>query len=119
MVVTDVDSGDAVVAAVGDDVQLLPATTDDGEDVYIVNVLRRISCIDEKSTVGERWQASHGRPDKTGKYRMIIELRHDPTRIGNAQIFRVEGWEVALIVSESLAREFFAGVPGIMLTSVT
>ena len=41
-------------------------------------------------------------PEKVGKYRDVRDLRIDKTKVGNAQVFRPEGWAVVLIVSEEI-----------------
>jgi hypothetical protein len=117
MPVVDLSPGEALAARVGQSIQLVPAHTDDGDAVYILNVLDRVACIDEASTVGDFWQPADGRPDKLGAYRMIIELALDPGRI-SSRLFRVASWEIALIAEETVATEFFAAVPGLKLTQV-
>jgi hypothetical protein len=83
-----------------DDVQLIPADIEDQPDQYLVMVATRlIRCIDEQSSRVRFWTAEHGVPDKVGQYIAVDRLRVDKTKVGNAQVFRPEGWEVALIVS--------------------
>jgi hypothetical protein len=41
-------------------------------------------------------------PEKVGQYIAVDRLRIDKTKVGNAKVFRPEGWEVVLIVSEKL-----------------
>ena len=43
-----------------------------------------------------------GRPEKTGKYRAVAGMRIDPSKVGDAKIFRTWGWDIALIVSEEI-----------------
>jgi hypothetical protein len=68
----------------------------------IVNVISAVECIDERRTNIMWWKADDGRPDKTGKYRMITNLTLNPSRCDGHHIFRIKGWEIALIVSEPL-----------------
>lgn len=89
--------------AVGD-VQLVPAMISNEPEMYILNVLTCINCIDETLTSGTKWTTSDNRPDKIGRYRMIKELRIDASMINNSHVFRIDTWRIALIVSESLVR---------------
>jgi hypothetical protein len=67
----------------------------------IVNVVRRIECVDESRCEDVmKWRPEDNRPDRLGSYRSIGGLRIDPTRMEGHHIFRIFGWEVALIVSE-------------------
>ena len=56
-------------------------------------------CIDEQASKVQFWTPEDGVPEKVGKYWAVDDLRVDKTKVGNAQVFRPEGWEVALIVS--------------------
>ena len=53
--------------------------------------------------IGDKWTLDDHRPDKVGQYRMIVKLVIDSARTGDASIFRVSGWRVAVIVSSQLA----------------
>ncbi len=99
-----------------EDVQLLPARVEgQTEPWFILNILRIIRCIDEaRCEEVEYWTPEDGQPDKVGQYFSIHGLKVDPTKIGDADIFRTWGWEVAIIVSErlkeALEREGFTGM---------
>jgi len=85
------------------DVQLIPADVEGQPDQYLVLVATRlIRCIDEKASKVQFWTEEDGVPDKVGKYWAVDDMRIDKTQVGNAQVFRPEGWEVALIVSEQI-----------------
>jgi hypothetical protein len=72
-------------------------------DQYIVLVATRlIRCIDEKASEVSFWTPEHGVPDKVGHYMGVDRMRIDKVKVGNAMVFRPEGWEVALIVSEEI-----------------
>ena len=58
--------------------------------------------MDETRSEIMRWKHEDGRPDKVGRYRMVGNLTIDPTRVRNRHIFRIDDWEIALIVSERL-----------------
>ncbi|HLK99395.1 MAG TPA: DUF1629 domain-containing protein [Myxococcaceae bacterium] len=83
------------------DVQLIPADIEGQPDQYLVLVATRlIRCIDEKASEVSFWKPEHGVPDKVGQYMGVDRLRIDKRKVGNAKVFRPEGWEVVLIVSE-------------------
>jgi hypothetical protein len=111
--------GERIAASAPGQVELVPALIEgDSKAVAIANVLESVDCIDESRTVGEKWPADAGRPDKVGQYRTIVHLRVDPDRI-RADIFRVGGWEVALVVSDHLVAEAgLSAIPGIRLLEV-
>jgi len=60
----------------------------------------------------EFWKPEDGRPEKVGSYRVIDDLRIDPSKVQGAHLFRPWGWLVALIVSEELkvAMEALGGI---------
>ncbi|MFL5344283.1 MAG: imm11 family protein [Hyalangium sp.] len=82
------------------DVQFIPADIKDQPDQYLVLVVTRlIRCIDEAVSEVSFWTPEHGVPEKVGQYMGVDRLRIDRAKVGNAKVFRPEGWEVALIVS--------------------
>jgi hypothetical protein len=59
------------------------------------------------------------RPDKLGQFRMITKLRIDPDKVDRVNAFRVNGWKVALVVSDQLRRELLANeTTGILFEEV-
>jgi anthranilate phosphoribosyltransferase len=65
------------------------------------------------------WKAEDGRPEKVGEYRYVHGMRIDPTRVGDARIFRTWGWRIALVVSEDLKRAIEeAGLTGARFVEV-
>ena len=87
----------------GDDLQSFAATIDgyDG-DFEVLNFLKVIRCLDEKKSDVMFWKEGDGRPDKVGQYRQVANMRIDSSQISDANIFRIAGWEIALIVSERI-----------------
>ncbi len=72
----------------------------------IVNVVRRIECVDESRCEDVlKWRPEDNRPDRVGSYRSIGGLRIDPDKAEGHHMFRISGWEVALIVSEVIRAE--------------
>ncbi len=65
------------------------------------------------------WKPEDNRPDKLGQYRAVYGLRIDPTKVGDARIFRPWGWRVALIISEDLKQAMEAeGLSGTRFVEV-
>jgi hypothetical protein len=85
------------------DIQLIPADIEGLPDQHFVVVATRlIRCIDEKASRIRLWTVEDGVPNKVGQYRDVRDLRVDKAKVGNAKVFRPEGWVVVLIVSEEL-----------------
>jgi hypothetical protein len=86
-----------------EDVQLLSVDIEGQSDQYLILVATRlIRCIDEEASLVRFWTPEHGVPDKVGQYIAVDPLRIEKAKVGNAKVFRPEGWEVALIVSEEI-----------------
>ncbi len=81
---------------------------------YILNALQVIRCIDDtRSDHVLYWGPEDNRPDKLGEYRAVYGMRIDPSRVGEARIFRAWGWRGALIISEDLKQAMeAAGITG-------
>jgi hypothetical protein len=70
---------------------------------FILNTLCTIRCIDDaRCEEVHYWKPEDGQPEKVGRYRVVTGLRIDPTKVGDARIFRTWGWSQGLIVSEDL-----------------
>ncbi|XXF78217.1 hypothetical protein P2318_00225 [Myxococcaceae bacterium GXIMD 01537] len=86
------------------DVQFLPVEIEGQTDRYsIFNVTRLVRCIDDKASAEvEYWGEDDGRPEKVGQYRKVAGLRIDPSKAGDAKVFRTWGWSVVLVVAEDI-----------------
>jgi len=105
-----------------DDVQLLSVkVASESEPYFLVNVTRTVRCIDDSASEEVRyWKPEDGRPEKVGKYRAVSGMRIDPTKVGDAKVFRTWGWTIALVVSEDLKEALErAGVTGAKFEEVT
>jgi hypothetical protein len=93
----------------------------ESEPYFLVNVTRTVRCIDDSASEEVRyWKPEDGRPEKVGKYRAVSGMRIDPTKVGDAKVFRTWGWSIALIVSEDLKEALErAGVTGAKFEEVT
>jgi hypothetical protein len=88
------------------DVQIFPVSIGgQPEQFCIVNVTRTVKCIDDERSEEVQYYA----PDceevfrrKVGQYRSVIGMRIDPTKVGDAKVFRPWGWAVAIVVSEEI-----------------
>jgi hypothetical protein len=95
----------------GDEAEFFPVTIGGViSDYAILNAIYREACVDERRSEIMRWTAEDGRPDKVGRYRMVTNLTIDPTRTHDRHIFRIEDWEIALIVSQE-AKQVLEDLP--------
>jgi len=85
------------------DVQLIPADIEGQPDQYVVLVATRlIRCIDEEASKVQFWRPEDGLPEKVGQYWAVDDMRIDKVKVGNAKVFRPEGWSGTLLVSEEI-----------------
>jgi hypothetical protein len=69
----------------------------------LLKELGLVKCIDDKASEEvEYWLPEDERPEKTGQYRAVAGMRIDPSKMGDAKIFRPWGWSIALIVAEEI-----------------
>ena len=87
-----------------DDVQLIPVDVDGQAEPYVLlNITRVVKCIDDEASDEVRyWKLEDGQPEKLGQYRSVIGMRIDPSKVGNARMFRTWGWQLAIVVSEAI-----------------
>lgn len=91
----------ALLEVKGIDVQFIPVSIEDtSKPFWIMNVLKRVDCTDERLSEIMKWTEEDGRPEKIGEYRMVSKLVLDETKTGDDPIFRLAGWEIALIVDD-------------------
>jgi uncharacterized protein DUF1629 len=103
------------------DVQLIPVEVE-GQDEphFLLNITRVVKCIDDEASDEVRYVTpEHELPEQLGEYRSVIGLRIDPSKVGDAQVFRTWGW-LAMIVSEDVKAALDRiGVTGTKFTWVT
>lgn len=89
------------------DVQYFPVTVEGYAPEYVImNVTRLIPCIDEaRCARAVRWTEADGFPDRVGDFCAVEGLRIDPAKVGDAPVFRLEGWKV-LVVSSDVKEAF-------------
>ncbi len=104
------------------DVQLFPVKVDSQPEPYfLVNVARTVKCIDDgASEEVQYWTPEDGEPERVGEYRVIAGMRIDPSKVGDARVFRTWGWNVVLVVSEEVKKALErTGATGMKFTEVT
>jgi hypothetical protein len=104
------------------DVQLFPADVDARPEPYfLVNVARLVKCIDDAAcTEVSYWTPEDGRPDKVGQYRAVSGMRIDPSKVGDARVFRPWGYRGTLLVAEEVKEALErTGATGLEFTEVT
>lgn len=75
------------------------------DDYHILNVKNSFSRLDEESSIFDKWTENDGRPEKVGEYRTVTRMKIIKEDIPpNKHLFRLNGWEVAVVVSETLAK---------------
>lgn len=86
------------------DVQLIPVNIQGQPDQYLILVATKlIRCIDDAASEEVRyWKPEDGQPERVGDYKSVMGMRIDPTKVGDAKVFRTAGYDIALIVSEDI-----------------
>ncbi len=87
-----------------EDVQLFPVEVEGQPEQFCILVATKtLRCIDDAACKEvEIWTPEDGRPEKVGQYRDVYGMRIDPSKVGDAKVFRTWGWTVALIVSQEI-----------------
>ncbi|WNG16339.1 imm11 family protein [Cystobacter fuscus] len=86
------------------DVQFYPVDVDTRPEPYfLVNAARLVRCIDEAASEEVRYgEPEDNLPDKLGYYLSVYGMRIDPSKVGDAKIFRPWGYPAALLVAEEV-----------------
>jgi len=103
------------------DIQLLPVDVEAHPEPFFILVCTRVvKCIDDaKCSSVEYWKPEDGRPEKTGRYRVVSGMRIDPSKVGEAQVFHTWGWG-SLVVSENIKQALErVGATGLHFEHVT
>lgn len=92
---------DAVHGVAASDVQCLPIEIAEQAGMMVLNALRVVRCLDETRSEFIKWTSHDHRAELAGQYRQVTRLALAPGTVpADAHFFRVEGWLVALVVSE-------------------
>ena len=103
------------------DVQLIPVEVEgQTEPHFLLNITRVVKCIDDDASGQVRYVTPEDElPEQLGQYRFVLDMRIDPSKVGDAQVFRTWGW-LAMIVSEDIKAALDRiGVTGTKFTWVT
>lgn len=102
MPVVRAEVGQALVARFPECIQLVPVTVADEAGAFaILNITERVDCLDRNKSEGVIvWEEKDGQPDKIGQYRMIGKVRVSDQQATGRDLFRLAGWEIAIICSE-------------------
>jgi len=88
-----------VSSIAGDDVQCIPIEIPGQRDMFVLNAIRVIHCLDEEHSEYAKWTKKDHRADLVGQYRHVTKLVVDRGVIpDDAHFFQIGGW-VSLIVS--------------------
>jgi hypothetical protein len=90
------------------------------ENYYVMITQDRFYCVDEERSDFQKFTENDSvRPDLAGKYRAFFNLIIDPKKVGKSNIFRVEGAESILIVTEEFKKRYDEiGATGAVFDSV-
>jgi hypothetical protein len=93
----------AMAGVAGSDLECIPLLVDGRTGYLALNALRSVKALDERSSEFAKWTPWDHRPELAGTYRRVVELRIDAAAIEpKLHLFRLEGWSIALIVSEKM-----------------
>lgn len=85
------------------EIQRFAASVEGTSEAFeIINVVTRVDCLDPERSSVSYWTEADGIPDLVGRLQTVVGLKVDPQRASGHHIFRLQGWEVALIVSEDV-----------------
>ncbi len=87
-----------------EEVQSIPVEVEGQSEPFSILVATRlIRCIDDAACKEvEYWTPEDGRPERVGEYRDVYGMRIDPSKVGDAKVFRPWGWPIVLIVREDI-----------------
>ena len=82
---------------------------------FAMIVEKVVDCIDEEKSKFEKFQNNDPiRPDMAGQYSAFFDMKIDKEKIEGLDIFRIENFEIAIVVSENIVNKLHSyGVRGI------
>ena len=91
---------DILQRVAGLDIQRIPVFVEWREEEYaIINVTSVVRCVDRGASRIEWYTEADGRPDMIGRAKTVGKLVVDPSRVGNANMFRLGERPIQIIVS--------------------
>jgi hypothetical protein len=104
----------------GECVEFIPTKIEgERDDYFIMNILAKADCLDERASLIEWWKAEDGRPDRIGTYRMLAREVHDCNITALPPIFRLSKFSVRIMVRDDLRRAIDdAGLTGLICKEI-
>lgn len=90
-------------------------------DYFILIVNDVVQCVDEKRSEFQKFEENDPvRPDKSGEYRAFMRLRIDEKSVGEKDVFRLKGFEIAVVISERVKSKLdFIGATGVDVDDIS
>lgn len=87
---------------------------------FLMLIEKKLDCVDEKQSEFEKFETNDSiRPDKAGQYKGFFKLVIDKTKAAGTPIFRLAGFDVAIIVNADVKRILdAASVTGTVMSEV-
>jgi hypothetical protein len=93
----------AINAVAGSNLQCVPIDIAGQPEMMALNAVRVVRCLDENFSEFIKWTVQDHRADLAGQYKQVTKLRLKSELIpSDAHFFRIDGWLVALIVSNAV-----------------
>ena len=118
MVVVSPRARKAIETVAAKDCQFLPVSIQGTTGPwYVLKAIALVDCFDESKSIFEMGPANDS---GVRDYDMVARLVIDPARTDNHELFRVQGWDIDLIVSDAV-KNAIEGVPnhGVLFKQVT
>jgi hypothetical protein len=96
------DAADLLQGFLGNRVQLVSAQTTTGEEVFIVNLLDVLDCIDNSRSKLERYPQNYVQRHLAGRIRFVISLALRREVIENHHFFRISEENLMMFMSSHL-----------------
>ena len=92
----------------------------ESESYFILVIKKELDCIDREKSIFTLWEEGNDiRPDLAGEYESIPKMIIDVDRTKGLDIFRIKGFNVAVIVSERIKHAFEeSGLTGVKFKEV-
>ena len=84
--------------------QRIPCVTETDEMLEILNTLTLIDCLDESRCEGIQRFTPRQRPDRSGQIKWIKRWMIDPSKVLGHHLFRIKGYSLSLVASETLKK---------------
>ena len=103
MPVLKAELAEALTALAPDAIQRIPVDVESANGKYeIVNIIGKVKCLDEERCVYKWWTDADNRPEMVGRYRGVGPIVIKPELAAGRNIFRIAGWEIAVVVSQRI-----------------